>query len=121
MNVLDSSALLAFLQGEQGAGLVGKILNQSPACSAANWSEVAQKVRAHGRNWVLSKALLVSYGVRIEPVTAADAEWAAERWTTGEGLSLADRLCLALGARLGATIWTADQAWGTNGQIRQIR
>ena len=31
-----------------------------------------------------------------------------------------DRLCLALGARLHATIFTADQAWGTNGRIRQI-
>jgi ribonuclease VapC len=120
VNVFDASALLAFLQGEPGAGLVQKVLNDGPACGAANWSEVAQKIRAHGRNWDLAKALLATYGMKVEPVTAADAEWAAERWTSGEGLSLADRLCMALGYRLSATVWTADQAWGSYGQIRQI-
>jgi ribonuclease VapC len=121
MNVFDASALLAFLQAEQGADLVGKALSDGGACGAANWSEVAQKIRAHGRNWDLSRALLVSYGVNIEPVTAADAEWAARRWTQGEGLSLADRLCMALGDRLDADVWTADEAWGTGGRIRQVR
>ena len=54
-------------------------------------------------------------------MTAADAEWAARRWVRGEGLSLADRLCMALGDRLDAEVWTADQAWGTGERIRQIR
>ena len=54
-------------------------------------------------------------------MTEADAEWAAGRWTTGEGLSLADRLCLALGERLDATVWTADADWGEQGRVRQIR
>jgi PIN domain nuclease of toxin-antitoxin system len=34
---------------------------------------------------------------------------------------LADRLCLALGERLDADVWTADQAWGMGTRIRQIR
>jgi ribonuclease VapC len=121
MNVFDASALLTFLQGEPGAGEVERALKAGGACGAANWSEVAQKIRAHGRNWDLSRALLASYGLQVEPVTAGDAEWAARRWTAGEGLSLADRLCLALGDRLDADILTADQAWGTTGRIRQIR
>jgi PIN domain nuclease of toxin-antitoxin system len=121
MNVFDASAMLTFLQGERGAGQVEEALRDGGACGAANWSEVAQKIRAHGRNWDLSQALLASYGVRVEAVTATDAEWAAQRWTPGEGLSLADRLCMALGERLEADIWTADQAWGTGGRIRQIR
>jgi ribonuclease VapC len=121
VNVFDASALLTFLQGERGAAEVEEALLARGACGAANWSEVAQKVRAHGRNWDLSRSLLVSYGVRVEAVTASDAEWAALRWAPGEGLSLADRLCLALGNRLGADIWTADQAWGTSGRIRQVR
>ena len=74
-----------------------------------------------GRNWDLSRSLLVSYGIQVEAVTATDAEWAAGRWAPGEGLSLADRLCMALGDRLDADIWTADQAWGTSGRIRQVR
>lgn len=121
MNVFDASALLVFLQGEPGATEVESLLDGGGTCGAANWSEVAQKIRAHGRNWDLSRALLSSYGVRIEAVTADDAEWAARRWAPGKGLSLAGRLCLALGDRLNAEIWTADKAWGTGGRIHQIR
>lgn len=121
MNVFDASALLSFLQGEQGATDVEGALKDGGACGAANWSEIAQKIRAHGRNWDLSRTLLASYGVQVMPVTADDAEWAARRWAAGEGLSLADRLCMALGDRLDAVVWTADQAWGTSSRIRQIR
>ena len=121
MNVFDSSALLVFLRGEEGAARAGEALESGGACGAANWSEVAQKVRSHGRNWDLARSLLASYGLRVEAVTAADAEWAARRWVRGEGLSLADRLCMALGDRLDADIWTADNAWGAAQRIRQIR
>ena len=121
MNVFDASALLTFLQGEQGAVQVEEALRDGGACGAANWSEVAQKIRAHGRNWDLSRSLLISFGVQVEAVTVADAEWAARRWAPGERLSLADRLCMALGGRLDADIWTADPAWGTDGRIRQVR
>ena len=121
MNVFDASALLTFLQGEQGAAHVEEALRDGGACSAANWSEVAQKIRAHGRNWDLSRSLLVSYGVQVQAVTVTDAEWAARRWAPGEGLSLAGRLCMALADRLDADIWTADQAWGTSERIRQVR
>jgi len=121
VNVFDASALLIFLQGEQGAGRVDEALRGGGACGAANWSEIAQKIRAHGRNWDLSRSLLISYGVQVEAVTAADAEWAARRWAPGEALSLADRLCMGLGDRLDADIWTADEAWGSSGRIRQVR
>jgi ribonuclease VapC len=120
LNVFDASALLAFLQGERGAAQVEQALETGGACGAANWSEVAQKIRFHGRNWDLARSLLMSYGVRVESVTLGDAERAASKWAKGEQLSLADRLCLALGERLDADIWTADQAWGTGQRIRQI-
>lgn len=90
-------------------------------CGAANWSEVAQKVLAAGRNWDLARALLLSYDLQVEPVTADDAERAARRWSTGEGLSLAVRLCIALGERSAGPVLTADAAWGTGPGIRQIR
>ena len=121
MSVFDASALLAFLQGEEGAATVEAALELGGFCGTANWSEVAQKVRSHGRNWDLARSLLVSYDLRVEPVTVDDAEWAARRWTPGEGLSLADRLCMALGQRVDGDTWTADQAWGVQGRIRQIR
>lgn len=119
--VLDASALLAFLQGEPGADVVETAMEHSPVCSAANWSEIAQKIHAADRDWDLVKALLMSYGLRVEPVTPADAELAARRWRRGEGRSLADRLCLALGERLDAQILTADTHWRTANRIRQIR
>jgi PIN domain nuclease of toxin-antitoxin system len=121
VNVFDASALLAFLQGEDGADAVEHGLRDGGACSTANWSEVAQKVRARGRDWPLARALLASYELKLEPVTVEDAEQAAITWTPGSGLSLADRLCLALGHRCEASVWTADSSWGTSESIRQIR
>jgi len=119
--VLDASAVLAFLQGEEGSATVEARLDEGARCGAANWSEVAQKVRSAGTAWDLARGLLASYELQIEPVLAVDAEWAARRWRRGEGLSLADRLCLALAERLDLEAWTADAAWGTEGRIRQIR
>lgn len=121
MNVLDASALLAFLQGEDGASSVEAALLDGGRCGTANWSEVAQKVMSHGRNWELARALLFSFDLATEAVTDDDAEWAARRWRPGEGRSLADRLCLALGNRLDADVWTADRSWGLADRIRQIR
>ena len=120
--VLDASAMLAFLQDEAGAGEVEAALGGDAWCGAANWSEVAQWVLAAGRDWPMVRgALLAGYGVRVEPVLEADAEWAARRWRQGEGLSLADRLCLALAERLDTDILTADTAWGSAGRVQQIR
>jgi PIN domain nuclease of toxin-antitoxin system len=74
----------------------------------------------HGRDWGRARALLLAYDLEVTPVNAVDAEWAATRWRSGEGLSLADRLCLALGSRLDATVWTADAGW-TGSRIKSIR
>lgn len=121
MNVFDASALLVFLQGEPGADAVEAALEDGGACGAANWSEVAQKVHSAGGSWALAGSLLASYGLAVEPVTRQDAEAAAARWRRGTGLSLADRLCLALGERLGADVFTADSAWGDEPPVRQVR
>jgi ribonuclease VapC len=119
--VLDASALLAFLAGEHGADVVEDRLSDLAVCGTANWSEVAQKVLAAGGDWDLARALLVSYELALEPVTAADAEWAARRWKPGARLSLADRLCMALADRTDSDVWTADTAWGRTEGIHQIR
>jgi PIN domain nuclease of toxin-antitoxin system len=108
--VLDASALLVFLKGETGAAAVEARLADG-ICGAANWSEVAQKIRQAGGDLPLARELLISYGVRVEPVTMADGEAAAALWRAGSGLSLGDRLCLALGMRMGQDTVTADSAW----------
>ena len=119
--VLDASAILAFVQGEGGAETVEEALVDGAVCGAANWSEVAQKVLAAERRWDLVRALLVSYDLEIAPVGVDDAEDAARRWRSGSGLSLADRLCLALADRLELRVLTADRTWGTDDRVVQIR
>jgi PIN domain nuclease of toxin-antitoxin system len=119
--VLDASAILAFLRGETGAGTVESELDVGALCGAANWSEVAQKIRAADGDWDLARALLLAYKIEIVPAVVEDAEWAALRWQRGEGLSLADRLCLALAERMDLDVLTADTVWGGGGRIRQIR
>lgn len=121
MTVLDASALLAFLGDEPGAHRVEKAMEQGAVCSAANWSEVAQKIQQADGRWHLARGLLFSYALTVEPVHQEDAEFAAKRWKAGEGLSLGDRLCLATGHRLDRDVMTADQAWGTTGRVIQIR
>lgn len=119
--VLDASALLAFVQDEDGAEVVEAALADGPRCGAANWSEVAQKVLAADRDWPLVRALLTSYPIQVDSVSIDDGEWAARRWRRGEGLSLGDRLCLALAERVDADVLTADTAWGSEGRVTQIR
>ena len=121
MNVLDASALLAFLKGEPGAAAVQDALEGGACCSAVNWSETAQKVAAAGGSWTLAAAGLDAFGLRVEPATGADAERAAARWRVTSNLSLGDRFCLTLGERLGATVWTADRAWRGLDRVRLIR
>ena len=111
MTVFDSSALLAYLFDEPGAGAGERLLDEDGWCGAANWAEVAQKSRARGLGWPTARALLQTLGLDVEPVDSIDAERAAELCGAVPGLSLAARLCLALGERLGESIVTADRAW----------
>ena len=121
MNVFDSSALLCYLQGERGHDVVREQLELGGACGAANWFELAQKVRSAAADWDLARGLLLSYDLNVEPVTVGDAEAAARAWAPGEGLSLGDRLCLALGSRLGARVWTSDVAWKGRPGVELVR
>jgi ribonuclease VapC len=122
MTVMDSSALLAYLFGEPGGDLVrAKLSDEQISCSAANWSEVAQKLRASGADWAATRSLLVNFGVVVEPVTIEDAEAAAELWEANPTFSLADRICLSLGKRLNQGILTADRAWAGYDRVDVIR
>lgn len=120
MSVLDASAVLAFISGERGADLVEEAL-PGGMIGAANWAEVLQKVRARGGDPVVVRTLLRGYGVQIEDVRESDGEVAPVMWRRGSGLSLGDRLCLALGERLDVPSLTADRAWGVSERVSQPR
>ena len=108
--VVDASVVLAWLQGEKGADDAEPLLMEG-VIGAANWSEVLQKVRQHGAPVGVVARLLASFGLSVVDVTEADAEIAADLWERGTTLSLADRLCLALGMRANLPVATADAAW----------
>jgi ribonuclease VapC len=108
--VVDASVVLAWLQDEPGADDAEPLLTEG-VIGAANWSEVLQKARQHGAQTEVVGRLLASFGLDVVDVTSEDAELAADLWHQGTVLSLADRLCLALGARLDLEVATADVAW----------
>ncbi len=108
--VVDASVVLAWLQDEPGADEAEPMLMEG-VIGAANWSEVLQKAKQHGAPAGTVARLLESFGLRVVEVNADDAELAAGLWRQGSPLSLADRLCLALGLRLGIGVATADVAW----------
>ena len=117
--MVDASAVLAWLQEEPGSDAAEPYLMDG-IIGAANWSEVLQKSRQHGAPIGLVARLLSSFGLAVADVTAEDAERAADLWQRSSVLSLADRLCLALGQRLAAPVVTADATWGSVDGVPQI-
>jgi PIN domain nuclease of toxin-antitoxin system len=120
VNVLDASAVLAWLHREPGWDFVEPLLADG-VVSAANWSEILLQSRRRGSDPQSVARLLHALGVTVEPVTEADAEDAAWLWSADPpDLSLADRLCLALAARLGTPAVTADREWADAGRRVQL-
>ena len=110
--VLDSSAVLAVLQFETGADVVMDYLKDG-AISAVNLTEVATKLVEHGHTIADARRTIAMLGMEVEPIDERQAYAAAALRieTKIKGLSVGDRHCLALGAKLGATVLTADRNW----------
>lgn len=114
VTVLDASAIIAFLQGEPGSELVGQALHsQRCVVSAANQAEVIAKALDRGAEPDVLKMILADLAYSVVDIQVGDGEQAG--WMRGDtrsiGLSLGDRLCLALAQRLKARVLTADRAW----------
>jgi PIN domain nuclease of toxin-antitoxin system len=110
--VLDASALLALVHGEPGAERVRRVLGRA-AISAINLAEVVGRLSERGGAADEIRRGLDRLRLTVLPVDE-DLGYAAGflRPTTRHlGLSLGDRVCLALTIRLGATALTADRAW----------
>lgn len=110
--VLDSSALLALILDEPGAQIVQAELAASVICTV-NLSEVVAYAARNGVAEADIHRLLDPMPFERTPFDDALAYAAGllAPVTRPAGLSLGDRACLALAARLGAPVLTADRAW----------
>lgn len=112
--VLDASALLAALQDEAGRDRVDELIDGASIC-AANLSEVAERFAMNGSSRDSIDALLRPLPIEVVSVDAKLALDAAmlKPLTRDGGLSLGDRLCIALALRQKAVALTADRSWAT--------
>lgn len=114
ITVIDASAILAFLQGEPGDEWVRQALQSGPCVvSAANQAEVIAKALDRGVAPESIKIILSELAYTVTDIRAEDgaqAGWMRAQ-TRQMGLSLGDRLCLAVAQRLKARILTADRPW----------
>ena len=110
--ILDSSALLAVLQNEPGAGKV-VTTNEPFSISAVNLSEVMTKLIQFGITEKDAIATLKELNLDIRSVDEDIALLAGSltKITRKLGLSLGDRICLATAIAHSQTALTADRIW----------
>lgn len=109
--VLDASALLCLLNGEQGAERVAMVLTRS-VIGAVNFGEVVSKLRERGVSLEEVQEALGGLHLDIRPLSASQAMTIGDLRpvTRTLGLSLGDRACLALAMDLGTELYTTDAA-----------
>lgn len=112
--VLDASAVIAFLQGEPGHELVQQALQSEPCVvTAANQAEIIAKSLDRGVGSQNIQTILAELAYAVIDIKAEDGVQAGlmRDRTRKLGLSLGDRLCLAVAQRLKAPVLTADRPW----------
>jgi PIN domain nuclease of toxin-antitoxin system len=98
---------MALLHDEPGSSVVVEAIAAGTTISVVNWAEVLSKVAGEGDDPELVASRLSVTGeevvIWIEALTAADCMEVGRMRpvTKAQGLSLADRACLALAERLG--------------------
>jgi len=109
--VLDASAFIALLRREPGMEVVHKHLANA-IISAVNYSEVLKKTIERGGLLEPVNAYVRNASLEIVPFDAEQAVAAAKLYplTKPLGLSFADRACLNLGIRYGATVLTTEKS-----------
>ena len=112
--ILDASAVLAFLLAEPGQDRVMEAMLAGADMTTVNFAEVATKYVLRGAR-TQAEALRERLPVVLVPVDEDLAIRAAlmADTTRPAGLSLGDRICLALAQRTGQTALTADRSWLT--------
>jgi PIN domain nuclease of toxin-antitoxin system len=111
--ILDASAILALLYEEPGQALVIEALHKGAAACSVNLAEAATVLIRDGMAADQAETTILEL-----PLAIRDADWslaltAAKFYpeTKEFGLSLGDRLCLALAARENRPVLTTDRIW----------
>lgn len=116
--VLDASSLLAVVFDEPGSDRVERAIGRGAIISLINWAEVLSRMTEDGeeiRSAVSRvQALAAALGsLTVVPLEERHAVEAARLrpLTKHLGLSLADRVCLAVGRLRRLPVLTTDRAW----------
>jgi PIN domain nuclease of toxin-antitoxin system len=110
--VIDASSALAFLLRERGWQDAAPFFAIG-VMSAVNYAEVVQRVRRAGGNPDRCLSLLLNEGIAMveADLVTAHAAGELEALTRSQGISLADRFCLALAMQRRCPVLTTDKAW----------
>ena len=119
--ILDASALLALLRRESGSEKVEAVVPDA-VISTVNLGEVLGKLADYGMPEALAFSAIGGLGISFMNVDVALARSSARlrEITRRAGLSLGDRICLALGEQLDLPVFTADRAWAGLGLPLQV-
>ena len=126
--VLDASAILAAIFAETGHAAVAEVVGAGAIACSVNLAEVATTLIRNGYPAARAEAILMELPIAVHDAGLGLARHAARLYpdTRSHGLSLADRLCLALALREQRPALTADRAWSEPGRrigvdVRLIR
>jgi len=118
---------MALLHDEEGSSAVVDAIAAGTTICVVNWAEVLSKVAGEGDDpeQVASRLSVTGDEVVlwIEALTAADCMEVGRLRpiTKAQGLSLADRACLALADRLGVPALTTDREWAKADVAAEVR
>ncbi len=123
--VLDTSALIALVRGQPGAGRVAAVL--TTACvSAVNLAEAYGRLIRRGRAPEETVRQIARLRLHVVPFDEAQAAIAATLCEPDRfaGLSLGERACLALATHLSLPVLTTEQSWSEHDlpvEVQRIR
>lgn len=114
--VLDASVLLATINREAGGDKLVTYLPDS-VIAVTTYVEVVTRLLDAGMPFEEADALMSDFALPTVEVTLGLAKRAAEFRTATRpyGLSMGDRICLALAESLDAAAVTADRQWASAG------
>ncbi len=125
MILLDASAALAYLLDEPG----GKLVRQNLASSVMTTVNLIEAIRRLRRDFdgEQTKAIYSAFTARlkgVEDVKLEDVLKASEiyaEFQKSHNISLGDAVCLAVGFRLKAEVWTADAIWASLSNVGKVK